>query len=423
MNFRLSLSPRPTQGLRLTPGMRNGLAILRMPAADLSAELHRAAAENPLIRLHDPLPDAAQAGWTPADTLAAPDPLGERLRRQIALMPLDPATAAIARFLTGDVGEDGYLDAEAAETLTALGAAPDQIEAAIAALQSCEPAGVGARSLEECLALQLREHGVPEAEARAACTHLDLLAEQRFAALAAATGLSEPALRRMAEILPRLTPRPGDSVNGDPLPPVPEILVEEGPDGQFTATLDRHMLPNVEVDTNLAEGLARGAGGTRMRDEAQGLVRALRFRERTLRAVAWLILSHQHRFFSEGIEHLAPMTRAEMARALGLHPSTVGRALADKALSFRGAVHPLSLFVSPALPGPGARGVTAYAVQQRIRRLIDDEPPDDALSDDRIAEMLRGEGVDIARRTVAKYRQCLTIPSSFDRRRRKARCG
>ncbi|MGC9418408.1 MAG: hypothetical protein ACP5EN_05480, partial [Rhodovulum sp.] len=202
----------------MTPGMRHGLAILRMPAADLSAELQRAAADNPLVRLAEPPSDGVQPGWAQADTLAAPDPLGERLRRQIALLSLDPATAAMARFLTGDVSDDGYLDAEAAETLKALGASPAQIEAAIGALQSCEPAGVGARSLEECLALQLREHGIPEAEARAACAHLDLLAEHRFDALAAATGLAEAGLRRMAEILPRLTPRPGDSVHGEPLP-------------------------------------------------------------------------------------------------------------------------------------------------------------------------------------------------------------
>ncbi|MGC9417406.1 MAG: hypothetical protein ACP5EN_00400, partial [Rhodovulum sp.] len=207
------------------------------------------------------------------------------------------------------------------------------------------------------------------------------------------------------------------------LPPVPEILVEQGPDGQFTVTLDRHMLPCIEIDSTLAEGLASRSEGARMRDEAQGLVRALRFRERTLQAVARLILSYQHRFFAEGPEHLAPMTRAEMAQALDLHPSTVGRALAGKALCFRGAVHPLSLFVSPPLPGSGTRARTAYAVQQRIRKMIEDEPPGDALSDDRIADLLRAEGVDIARRTVAKYRQCLTIPSSFERRRRKARCG
>lgn len=419
MNFRPSLTPRPTQALRLTPGLRQGLDILRLPAADLVAELRRVAAENPLIRLDETLPDGGRAGWDATEALAAPETLGERLRRQIALMPLDPRVAAIAQFLTGDVGDDGYLDPDAAETLGAMGVADGQIAAAIAALQSCEPAGVGARSLEECLALQLRERGVPEAEARAACAHLDLLAEHRFDALSAATGLPPERLRPIAEMLPRLNPRPGDGVTDEPLPPIPEILVEEGPDGTFVATLDRQSLPRASFDQALAEGLAGRPDGPRMRDAAQTLIGALRFRERTLEAVARLILTRQHRFFAAGPEHLAPMTRAELAAELGLHASTVGRALAGKALAFRGAVHPLALFVSPPLPGRGEASATAYAVQRRIRRLIDAEPPGDPLSDDRIAALLRGEGVDIARRTVAKYRQCLTIPSSFERRRRK----
>ncbi|GAA0296607.1 RNA polymerase factor sigma-54 [Rhodovulum strictum] len=420
MNLRTTLTQRQIQTLRLTPALRTSLSLLRMPAADLVTELHRAAAENPLIRLAEDAPDRS-GGWVGADTLAAPDPLGERLRRQIALMPLDSAIAAIARFLTGDVDDHGYLDAEAAANVEAMGAAPEQAAAAIAALQSCEPAGVGARSLEECLALQLRERGFDEDEARAACARLDLLAERRLDELAALTGIGAAVLRAMADALPGLTPRPGDGIGDEPLPPVPEILVEDGPDGQFRVTLDRHTLPQAELDTDLVQGLGRGAAP--MRESAQALIQALRFRERTLEAVARLILSCQHRFFSDGPEHLLPMTRAEMARALGLHPSTVGRALSGKALSFRGAVHPLSLFVSPALPTTGARGVTAFAAQRRIRRLIETEPPDGILSDAEIAELLQREGVDIARRTVAKYRQCLTIPSSFERRRRKGRSG
>ncbi|TCO69936.1 RNA polymerase factor sigma-54 [Rhodovulum euryhalinum] len=420
MNFRPSLTPRPAQGLRLTPGLRSGLAILRMPAADLAAELREAAAENPLIRLSEPTPDRGAGGVALAELLAAPETLGERLRRQIALMPLDPAVAAIARFLTGDVDDDGYLDPQAAGNVEAMGAAPGQVESAIAALQACEPAGVGARSLEECLALQLREHGFPEAEARAACARLDLLAGQRLGELAALIGLAEARLRPMAEMLPRLTPRPGDSLSDETLPPVPEVIVEQGPDGVFFAVLDPHALPRAELDAALAHGLGRRPDAARMRENALGWIRTLRFRARTLEAVVRQIVADQQGFFARGPDHLVPMTRAAMACALDLHPSTVGRALAGKALVFRGAVHPLSLFVSPALPATGEDAVTAYAVQRRIRKLVEAEAPGRILSDERIAEHLRREGVDIARRTVAKYRQCLTIPSSFERRRRKA---
>ncbi|SIO48908.1 RNA polymerase, sigma 54 subunit, RpoN/SigL [Rhodovulum sp. ES.010] len=421
MGLRPDLSPRPSQGLRLTPGLRQGLAILRMPATDLAAELRRAADENPLIRLSDPDGAATGApGTPPTSEIAAPDSLGERLRRQLALMPLAPPVAAVARFLCGDIDEDGYLDEEAAGNLEGMGVAPDEVAAAIEALQACDPPGVGARSLEECLALQMREHGMEESAARAVCARLDLLAERRLDDLGRATGLDGATLAGMARLLPRLTPRPGASAAQDPLPPAPEIIVEEAPDGRVAATLDGRIVPRAEFDTRLARELSGQKQAANLREEAQTLVGALRFRERTLETLAFFIVDHQARFFIEGPEHLVPMTRAEMAEALGLHPSTVGRALADKALSYRGVVHPLSRFVSRPLPSNGAGPVTAYGVQRHIRRLIEAETPCSILSDEEIAAILRREGVDIARRTVAKYRQGLTIPSSFERRKRKA---
>lgn len=414
MNVRPALSPRTSQALRLTPAMRQGLSLLRMPAADLVTEVNRLAAENPMISLDEP----AGRGWGGAESLVAPEPLGERLCRQIAEMPLDPVVAAIARFLIGDIDEAGYLDPDAARNAESLGAAPDQVEAAIAAVQACEPAGVGARGLEECLALQMRERGVPESTARTVCAHLGLLSEARFDALATATGLALDKLRPLAEMLPQLTPRPGDSMSGAPLPPLPEILVEDGPDGLLVAVTDSRVLPQVELDTALVTAL-EGRQAQEMRQQAEALVRALEFRARTLGALARLIVAHQYRFFADGPDHLVPMTRAALARALDLHPSTVGRALAGKALSYRGCVHPLSRFVSPPLSG-GNGPVTAYAVQRRIRRLVEAETVGRELSDEEIAAELRREGVDIARRTVAKYRRCLSIPSSFERRRRKA---
>lgn len=415
-----SIAPRTATGLRLTPGLRHGLSVLRMHAADLAGELRDAAAENPLIRIREP--ETGRTGWQEgaAEALAAPEGLAERLRRQIALMPLDPSVAALARFLTGDVGDDGYLDPDAAANVAALGAAPDLVAAAIAALQACEPAGIGARSLAECLALQMRDRGVPEATARVACAHLDLLAERRLDALSRLTGLPCETLHPLAEMLPTLTPRPWDGARDDPMPAAPEILVERGADGLFRVTLDRSVLPCAEIDRTLADGLGNRAPARAARAQALGLIRALQFRERTLLAVVRLIVTHQHRFFAEGPEHLEPMTRADIARDLDLHPSTVGRAVADKTLSYRGTVHPLAQFVSPPVIARGNARITAHAVRTRIRQLIASEPPHAVLSDDEISDALREEDIDIARRTVAKYRRCMGIPSSFDRRRQKA---
>jgi len=423
MSPRAALSPRPTASLRLTPAMRQGLSVLQMNIPDLVAELRRAGTENPLIRVEEPGAGEAGGGWGGAAAIAAPETLADRLRQQIAVMSLEPRVAAIATFLIGDIGEDGYLDPEAMATAAALGAMPEDVARAVEALQSCEPAGVGACSLEECLALQMREKGIDEAIARTVCAHLDLLAEHRFADLSRRTQLPRTILERLAALLPSLNPRPGEDLSALPLPALPDIIVEQGPDGLFHAALDESALPRVALDTALADRMSGHEAARSAREHAQGLFRALQFRERTLTAVAALIVTHQHRFFADGPEHLVPMTRIDMARALDLHPSTIGRALAGKALSFRGAVHPLSLFGSPPRIAGENGGVTAYAVQRRIRQMIEAERPGQVLSDEQIAATLRREGVDIARRTVAKYRRCLTIPSSFERKRQKGGRG
>ncbi|MGC9368560.1 MAG: RNA polymerase factor sigma-54 [Paracoccaceae bacterium] len=407
------LDLRQTQRLALTPGMRQGLAVLQLSTLDLWDELRRLAEENPLLELHEP---AAAAGGFDFEAAAHPETLAENLSAQIALMPLPPETAALARFLTGDLTEDGYLASSAEELSEALGLPVAQIEAAVQALQSCEPAGVAARDLADCLALQLIDRGEAPDIARAACAHLALLMEGRWSRAARLTGLPRTELERLADLIRDLPPRPAAPLSGTAPPVIPEIAVEEDGQGGFRVVSLHDALPGLRLDAALADQAGASPALRPQLEAAEAALRALRHRADTLHHVARVIVTRQHRFFAQGPDHMAPLTRAGIAAELGLHPSTVGRAIAGKALLFHGAVHPLSLFLSKALPG----AVSAHSAQRRLHRLVAEEPADSPLSDEQIAALLQREGVDIARRTVAKYRGCMNIPSSFERKRQKA---
>ncbi len=203
-----------------------------------------------------------------------------------------------------------------------------------------------------------------------------------------------------------------------------DLLVTVEGRGTLSVVLNEAALPHVSLDAPLiarmqAEPAARAWLKSNVTG-AQQLIRALTFRNKTLLATTRAIVSHQRRFFLDGPDYLAPLTRARIAQRLSLHPSTVGRTIAGKALSVNDAVYPLVFFMSPALDRARHKRLSAYIVQRAIRRLIEHEPDAAPLSDDAIVQKLRMDGVDIARRTVAKYRGCLNIPSSLKRRQLKA---
>lgn len=420
MALKPGLSPRVSARLALTPGLRQGLALLQMSTADLMAEISRQAGENPLLTVHEPAAyrgDGATARAAPE--IAEAETLAQNLRRQLAMMPLEEPVRRLAQFLTGDLTEDGYLDSDAEALANALDLPPAQVEAAIAALQSCDPPGIGARSLAECLTLQLVDKGYGRAEAELACAHLDLLIGADWKAAMRKTGWPRARLEEVTRVIRTLSPRPGAGFAEPAAPLIPDLSVEAGPDGQVSLSLNHAAQPRVEIDLDLAGQMRTTPHLHRAyRASADALISALSFRGKTLLRVAQALVARQSRFFGRqpGAEIL-PLTRAEIAAGLDLHPSTVGRAIAHKALIFDGAVYPLSHFLSAALPS-GDGGTSVFEVQRRLRNIVEAEPPGGALSDAEIAEALHRTGVDIARRTVAKYRGCMNIPSSFERNRR-----
>lgn len=408
------------QRLVLTPTMRKSLEVLRLSAAELNTATAQEMRENPFL-IRD-FRDGMQRGramveFSP-DTMAAAPPLLERLHRQIGLMQIAPEVRAAAEYLAAELREDGYLETPVAEVASQLGLPAAQVDAGLAALQACDPAGIGARTLAECLALQLIDGAqVPRTLADVIVARLEEFVAGRGAAVAAGIGLDATTLARVESALPCLAAQPVADA-GRPAPAFwPDLVARTNPDGTLGVELCRDTLPRIRLDPRLV-ALAGGDDvtlGYRVRAEA--LVAALRYRGETLLRLGEAIVAAQGPFFGGARDDIRPLSRREVAAALGLHPSTVGRAVAAKAIEAGGRVYPLSMFFSAALPGADGQAVSAHAARHRIAALIGAEPPGAPLSDARICAALNAEGVDIARRTVTKYRQWMRLPATSGRRR------
>ena len=421
MGVKPALGLRVGTRLALTPHMMQSLSVLRLPAAELHELAAREAAENPFLRLRP----AVSGGGNAAALEMAAAPVGfvAGLVHQIRQQALAPDVRDMAEYLAGALREDGYLDAGTAELAAELALPESLVEAGLSALQACEPAGIGARNLAECLLLQLLDRGLDREIAGAVVANLADLAAGRFALAGRRIGVSAERARELAALLRGLDPHPvKPEVGAEPLYLRPDLTLRRDRDGGLTVTLSRE-LPTLSVDADLSRSLRAAAALRR----AEALVAAIAQRNRTLLAIGEAILRRQEAFFLAGPAALKPLTRAELAADLGLHPATLGRAVAGKGLEVGGRILPLSLFFSAALPAradrAGAETVSALAVSQRIARMIAAEPAEAPLSDEGIALRLAEDGIDIARRTVAKYREGMRIPSSRRRRRAGVRRG
>lgn len=404
------------QGIILSEAMRQSLALLRLPTAAAAEAILREAEENPFLVV-DHVGGGPSAYDYALDTRAAVESLGERLRRQIALQRLDGATEAAALYLVGELREDGYLDVALAEVAAETGAPQAVLEAGLAALQACEPAGVGARDLAECLALRLADAGLDRMLAEACAQHLDDFAEERWARLAKSLGQPQVMLERIAALLRGFGSAPVRDEGGWVATLVPELAVEIGPQGMLSVTLLPGTLPACSVMA-VSRVTLQGETLRALHDRAGRMAAAIGSRRETLMAIGGFIAETQPAFFLGRHDTVAPVSRAEAAASLAIHPTTLGRALAGKALRAGNQIYPLGMFFSRSLPGPDG-AVSSFDIQQRIRAMIAEESATAPLADEDICAQLHKEGVDIARRTVAKYRKCMRIPSSFGRKRRK----
>ncbi|MFL5297408.1 MAG: RNA polymerase factor sigma-54 [Phenylobacterium sp.] len=354
--------------------------------------------------------------------------LHEHLADQLAAAGLAAAEAAAASVLIDAIDEGGYLRADLAETAERLGCGLALVERALAVIHGFEPVGVGARDVAECLTIQLKDKNRFDPAMAALIENLPLLAKRDMAALKRACGVDDEDLREMVAELRALTPRPGAAFGGEPAQTVvPDVYVREGLGGLWHVELNSETLPRLLVDQRYHARVSAAARSDQEKTfvsdcaaQASWLVKSLDQRAKTILKVSSEIVRQQDAFLAFGVEHLRPLNLKTVADAIGMHESTVSRVTSNKYLATPRGVFEMKFFFTSAIQSSeGGEAHSAESVRHKIKQLIEAEAREaDVHSDDTIVEILKEAGVDIARRTVAKYREAMRIPSSVERRRR-----
>ena len=444
----------------MTPQLQQAIRLLQLPVLDLSAQIQDALEENIMLEMED-LPDVPRTsgestaeietikaeeswqsssmeriqdgGWNgegrPINEFA--DQSGESLREhllwQLELEHFSPREALIGEALIDAINDDGYLapdleeiresiDDDAAVTI-------EEIEAALVKVQYLDPVGIGARSLSECIILQLRQLDAAtpglELAVRVAQDHLDLVAAQEYAELRRTLRASEADLDDALALVKSCNPKPGQTVSSAaPEYVVPDVFVRKV-DNRWQVELSPSGIPRLSVNQKYAQ-LLRGKGDHAVLrsqlQEARWLVRSLEIRNETLLKVATCIVARQKEFLDHGDEAMKPLVLRDVAEAIGMHESTISRVTTNKYMHTPRGVFEFKYFFSSHLSTTDGEDQSSISVRAKIRKLIGAENPAKPLSDNKIATLLADEGITVARRTVAKYREAMRIPSSSERR-------
>jgi RNA polymerase sigma-54 factor len=355
--------------------------------------------------------------------------LHDHLSAQLDLAITAPAERLIGSHIIDGVDDSGYLTEPLADIAERLGVGLARVEAVLAIVQGFDPSGIAARDVSECLAIQLRDRNRYDPAMQALVANLPLVAKRDYAALKRICGVDDEDIADMVAEIRRLDPKPGRAFGGSAAETVvPDVFIRAAPDGSWLVDLNPDTLPRVLVNqtyharvSKVARSDADKAFIAECLQTANWLTRSLEQRARTILKVASEIVRQQDGFFAHGVEHLRPLNLKTVADAIGMHESTVSRVTSNKYLTCSRGVFEMKYFFSAAIAATGyGEAHSAEAVRHRIKQMIDDEAPRDVLSDDAIVAKLKDSGIDIARRTVAKYRESLRIPSSMERRREKA---
>ena len=444
----LQLSTQLKQQLTLTPALCQSLAVLQMSALELEQNLQQQAEENPLLEWEEgappdyealarylDTPGAAAGTATTVDDEEMPPPwersaaeqaltLGAFLETQLLESLCPQELKALVRFFIGCLDERGYRTVSVEEAMTCLERDIEDVQAALFWLQSLEPAGVGASGLGECLLLQLQRRGEGGALAARLIEKelLDDVAQGRWKRLTQALACTQEELDEALQLLRSLDPRPGRAfATAETVYVLPDVHIErQGGEFRVEVAMPWKGLTISQEYRKMASG-----GGAAVKEFVQGrlqaalqLLKSLDQRRQTLQTLAEILVRRQEEFFLHGRRHMKPLSMRQMADELGVHESTVSRTVAGKyALTPHGLL-PLRDFFPAAAFAVGGESVAADGVKERIRALIQEEPQGEPLSDQKLCEMLSEEGIPISRRTVAKYREEMHIPSSAKRKRK-----
>lgn len=354
--------------------------------------------------------------------------LRDHLVGQLQVAIFDPVQRLIGDHIVDMVDDDGYVRGDLEGLAERLGAPLDMVLGVLATLQTFEPSGVFARDLAECLTLQLKDRNRFDPAIGAFIANLDLLAKRDMAALKRACNASDEDLTDMITEIRSLDPKPGLQFGQSSVQPVvPDIFVRQRPDSSWSVELNNDTLPKVLVNQAYYATVSKGAKLKKDKEylhdclqTANWLVKSLDQRARTILKVAKEIVKQQDAFLTHGVQYLRPLNLKTVADAIDMHESTVSRVTSNKYMATSRGTFELKYFFTSSIPASGSgEAHSSEAVRHRIKQLIDNESPKKILSDDRIVELLKVEGIDIARRTVAKYRESMRIASSVQRRREK----
>ena len=353
--------------------------------------------------------------------------LHEHLTDQALIAHFTAPEMAIAHILIDSVDDAGYMRASLAEIAERLGCEPALVAKVLTACQGFEPTGIMAQSVPECLKLQLLERNRFDPAMAALIDNLELLARRDLAALRRICGVDDEDLAEMIAELKSLNPRPGAQFGAEPSPAVvPDVFVRADASGGWRIDLNSDTLPRILVDQRYHARVTAGARSDQEKayltdclSQANWLIKSLDQRARTILKVSSEIVRQQDAFFVHGVEYLRPLNLKTVAEAVGMHESTISRVTSNKYIATPRGVFELKFFFTSSIASnDGTAAHSAESVRFKIKSLIDGEKTSgEILSDDRLVELLKEAGVDIARRTVAKYREALRIPSSVERKR------
>ena len=376
------------------------------------------------------LPSNNDDDWDFTSRTSSGETLQSHLEWQVNLLPLSETDYQIAVALIDGINADGYLE-ETLEDIQAsldpeLGVELDEIEMVLHRIQQLEPVGVGARNLSECLHLQLcqlpDDTPMLEQAKRVVRDYLELLGSRDFAQLMRRTRLKEDQLRQVIELIQSLNPRPGGEIaSGDAEYVIPDVIVRRD-HNSWIVELNQEAAPRVRVNTHYASLVKRADSSednTYLRNhlqEARWFIKSLQSRNETLLKVATQIVEHQRGFLEHGEVAMKPLVLADIAEAVGMHESTISRVTTQKYMHTPRGIYELKYFFSSHVSGDSGE-VSSTAIRALIKKLVAEENPKKPLSDSKIAGLLEEQGIQVARRTIAKYRESLNIASSSERKR------
>jgi RNA polymerase sigma-54 factor len=486
-----SLQLRIGQQLAMTPQLQQAIRLLQLPALDLQAHVRETLETNVMLEADDDVPEGvgtepltgseeappareeyaeldgdavvgdqreepeveiADEAWGerttgPSDSYQSGDDersgdfadqhqqtLQEQLTQQLEMANLSPIDMAIARVIADAISDDGYLQDELealrASLLPEIDVPLSQVERVLRLVQSLEPAGVGARSLGECIALQLRQLD-PQTPARdlairVALEHLDLVAGQQLLLLRRQLRCSEGDLEMALALVRSCHPRPGSAVSsGQAEYVIPDVFVRRTEHG-WIVEVNQATVPRVRVNQSYANLVSRSPDHAMLRtqlQEARWLMRSLEIRNETLVKVARCIVQRQAGFFEHGEEAMEPLILKDVAETVEMHESTISRVTTAKYMHTPRGVFEFRYFFSSHVAAADGTEMSSTAIRAKIRKLIGQENGENPLSDSKLAELLSSEGIPVARRTVAKYREGMGLAPSNERKRAAARAS